>query len=265
MDGRVKWLELEFRAPSPVPSIQVEQVLRQRLRRECRYGDRFPSELELCEEFRVSRTLIRPILARLTEDGLLKRRARLGRIATPRDEPAPAPLLSNLIDRLHAYLPNTQVQCLDIVTTAAEASIRERLRLNNTEPITVIRRVVTLDASPISYVVSFISRGLGARLAKKSVERHPLAWLLTNRLGITIRKAVQTVEPVVADIDTARYLKVPVGAPLLLVERDFLDRGDKPIFHTRQFFRGDRYKFATSLQWRRSAPRVQKRKKARSK
>jgi hypothetical protein len=154
-------------------------------------------------------------------------------------------------------LPNTQVKCLDIITTAAEASIRERLRLDNTEPITVIRRVVTLDTSPISYVVSFISRGLGARIAKKSVERHPLAWLLTNRLGITIRTAVQTVEPVVADIDTARYLEVPVGAPLLLVERDFLDRRDKPIFHTRQFFRGDRYKFATSLQWKRSAPRVQ--------
>ena len=90
MDSRAKWLELEFRAPSPVSSIQVEQVLRQRLRRECRHGDRFPSELELCQEFRVSRTLIRPILARLTEDGLLERRARLGRIATPRNEPAPA-------------------------------------------------------------------------------------------------------------------------------------------------------------------------------
>jgi GntR family transcriptional regulator len=262
---QVKRLEAEFRASSPVPSIQVEQVLRQRLRRECQPGDRFPSEFELCEEFRVSRTLIRPILARLAEDGLLERRARLGRIATPRSEPAPAPLLSDLIDRLHAYLPNTQVTCLDIVTTAAEASIRERLRLNGTEPITVIRRVVTLDANTISYVVSFISNGLGARLAKKSVERHPLAWLLTNRLGVTIRKAAQTIEPVVADIDTARYLEVPVGAPLLLVERDFLGHGDKPIFHTRQFFRGDRYKFSTSLQWKRSAPCLQKRKKARSK
>ena len=90
---------------------------------------------------------------------------------------------------------------------------------------------------------------------RRALERHPLAWLLTNRLGVTIRKAAQTVEPVVADIDTARYLEVPVGAPLLLVERDFLGHGDKPIFHTRQFFRGDRYKFSTSLQWKRSAPR----------
>lgn len=258
----MKRLETEFRASSPVPSIQVEQVLRQRLRRECQPGDRFPSELELCEEFRVSRTLIRPVLARLIEDGLLERKARLGKVAAARCESTQGPLLSDLIDGLHVYRPNTKVRCLDIATAVAETNMRQRLKLDSAEKITVIRRVVTLDGNPVSYMVSFLPKALGSRLSKETVERQPLARLLTKRLGVTIRNATQTVETVVADIDAARYLDVAVGAPLLLVERDFLGHGNKPIFHTRQFCRGDRYKFTTTLQWKRSTGRSRDRKKA---
>lgn len=254
--------QTEFRASSPVPSIQVEQVLRQRLRRECQPGDRFPTEHVLCEEFRVSRTLIRSVLARLVEEGLLKRKSRLGRVAAAHRDASQDPLLSDLIDHLHDYRANTKVQCLDIATAVVATGMRQRLKLDNAEPITVIRRRVTMDENPISYMVSFLPQTLGAQLSKQTVERQPLARLLTQQLGVTIRNAMQTVEPVVADIETARYLDVAVGAPLLLVERDFLGRGNKPIYHTQQFCRGDRYKFSTTLQWKLPVSRSRDRKKA---
>jgi GntR family transcriptional regulator len=253
--------ETEFRASSPVPSAQVEQILRQRLRRECEPGSPFSSEIELCEEFRVSRTLIRPILARLVEEGLLERKARLRTIvARPRKAPG-SPQLLDLIDRLQAYRPNTSVEVLDIAVGAAEPALRERFRVDADAPISVIRRLVTLDGTPVSYMMSFLPHALGRRVTQTSLERQPLAWILTRRLGITIRKAMQTVEPVVADLDAARYLDVAAGAPLLLVERDFLGRDDKVVFHTRQFFRGDRYKFSTTLQWKRSSRRSRGRAK----
>jgi GntR family transcriptional regulator len=251
-----------FRAASPVSSAQVEQVLRQRLRRESQPGSRFSPELELCREFRVSRALLRPILARLIEEGLLKRKGRLGTIVAKPDNEAQGPQLSDLISRLEDYRPNASVKVLELAVGPGDPRVRERLSLGATEPITMIRRLVTLDGVRVSYLVSILSVDVGARLTRELLEQQPLAWILTNKLGITIQKAVQTVEPVVADVDAATILGVAVGAPLLLVERDFLGREDKPIFHTRQYVRGDRYKFSTMLHWKKTARRPSLHKKA---
>jgi len=240
-----------FRAASPVPSAQVEQVLRQRLR-ESQPGSRFLPELQLCEQFQISRALLRPILARLIEEGFLKRKGRLGTTVAELGNEARGPHLSDLISRLEDYRPNSSVEVLELAVGPCNSRVRERLSLGAAEPATMIRRLVTLDGVPVSYLVSILSVDVGSRLTRKLLERKPLAWILTNKLGITIQKAVQTVEPVVADLDAATFLKVPVGAPLLLIERDFLGHRGKPIFHTRHYVRGDRYKFSASLQWKKT-------------
>jgi GntR family transcriptional regulator len=237
-----------LRASAPVPSAQVEQILRQRLR-EYPPGSRFSSELELCREFRVSRTLIRPILARFVKEGLLERKARLRTtVALPR-RAARGPHLLDLIDGLHAYRPECVVKVIDITSGWASHYVKERLKLPSEAPITVVRRLVMVDGTPVTYMNSFLPSAVGEQLTKAELERQPLAHLLPRRLGIAIRKAMQTIEPVVADLEVARRLAVPVGAPLLLVERDFLGRGQTIVFHTRVFCRGDRYKFATTLRW----------------
>lgn len=250
-----------FRAASPVPSAQVEQVLRQRLR-ESQPGSRFPPELQLCEEFQISRALLRPILARLIEEGLLKRKGRLGTTIAQLCNEARGPHLSDLISRLEDYRPNSSVAILELAVGPCDSRVRERLSLGAAELVTTIRRLVTLDGLRVSYLVSMLPVDLGSQLTKELLERKPLAWILTNKLGITIQKAVQTVEPVVADLDAATFLEVPVGAPLLLIERDFLGRRGKPIFHTRNYVRGDRYKFSASLHWKKTVPRPSHHRKA---
>jgi GntR family transcriptional regulator len=254
--------DVDFRAASPVPSSQVEQVLRQRLLREFQPGSRFSSELELCREFRVSRALLRPILARLIEEGILKRNGRLGTVVAKPGTEAQGPQLSDLVSRLEDYWPNTSVTVLDIAAGPGEPKFLKRLGLDAAEPVTTIRRLLTLDGVRVSYLISCLAADLGARLTRDLLEQHPLAWILTNKLDITIRKAVQTVEPVVADIDAATLLEVPIGTPLLLVERDFLGRDDKPIFYTCQYFRGDRYKFSATLHWNKSVRRPARHRKA---
>ncbi len=121
---------------------------------------------------------------------------------------------------------------------------RRRLRLGSEEPLTVVRRVMLLDGTPVNYLVSFMSYNVGHRVTKKALERQPLEWLLPRRFGVPLEKIVQTIEPIVADIEVARHLEVPIGSPILLVERDFVGRTRKPVYHTQAFFRGDRYKYS---------------------
>jgi GntR family transcriptional regulator len=98
--------------------------------------------------------------------------------------------------------------------------------------------------------VSFLPYVLGSRLAQADLERQPLAALLPARYGTPIRRAEQTVEPVVADVEVAEQLGVPVGAPPLLVERDFFGQRGVPVYHSRTFYRGDRYTFTVALRLR---------------
>jgi GntR family transcriptional regulator len=239
-------------APPP-RSLQVEQILRQRLQREYQPGSRFSSEPELCQEFRVSRTLIRGVLARLASEGLVRREARRGTFVAGLRQRAPE--LSDLIDRLLTYRPNTSVTVLDIKTAFGGQDIRSRLKIDPGEPLVVVRRVMHANGAPLAYLVSFLPSAMGTRLTAAALEREPLASLVPKRLGIAIRRAVQTVEPAVADLEVAHHLEVPIGAPVLLVERDFLGPRDRPIFHSRAFYRGDRYKFSVTLRWDRAGGR----------
>jgi GntR family transcriptional regulator len=114
--------------------------------------------------------------------------------------------------------------------------------------------VVYVDGGPLAYMVSFLPHAVGNRLAGEALDRQPIASLLPRRLGVAIWRAVQTVEPVAADLEVARHLGVPIGAPVLLVERDFLGRGDTPVYHSCAFYRGDRYKFSVTLRYGRCGP-----------
>lgn len=231
-------------------SVQVEQILRQRLHRECPPGSRFPSEPDLCREFGVSRTLIRGVLARLTREGLIRREARRGTFVAARSGRPRAPELSDLIERLLDWGPRTIVKVLGLDTTLGAPDVKARLGLPETAPLVVVRRLVLQQGTPVNYTVSFLPYPLGARLTTEELERHPIASLLPSRYATPIRRAVQTIEPVVADVEVAAPLGVAVGAPLLLVERDFFGSRGRPVYHSRAFYRGDRYKFTVALQLR---------------
>lgn len=244
-------------------SLQVEQILRQRLQRDYQPGSRFSSEPELCQEFGVSRTLIRGVLARLAREGLVQRKAKRGTFVRAGGSRTHSPQLSDLIEHLLSFRRNTRVKVLEVRNTLGEPALRARLRLHPAEPLVVIRRVVHLDGAPLAYMVSFLPQAVGRRLTGEALDRQPIASLLPRRLGVAIRRAVQTVEPVAADLEVARRLGVPIGAPVLLVERDFLGRGDTPVYHSCAFYRGDRYKFSVTLRYGRHAPRKRLRRKDR--
>ena len=247
-----------FRGTLP-RSLHVEQVLRQRLQREYPPGSRFPSEPDLTREFGVSRTLVRGVLARLTREGLIRREAKRGTFVSARRGRARGPELSDLMERLLDWGPDTVVKVLGTNTTLGALDVKARLRLPAAAPLVVIRRLVLQRGTPVSYTVSFLPYELGSRLTTAELERHPIAALLPSRHATPIRDAVQTIEPVVADVEVAGQLGVPVGSPLLLVERDFLGRRGVPVYHSRAFYRSDRYKFDVALRRHRESTGARRR------
>jgi GntR family transcriptional regulator len=103
---------------------------------------------------------------------------------------------------------------------------------------------------PFGYLVSYLPYDAGRALTAPDIERRPLSSLV-GTTGHPVVAAEQTLEPILADPELAAHLELPVGAALLLVERRFLNRRRAPVYLTRGFYRGARYRYIETVTLRR--------------
>src|SRR4029079_1544097 len=75
----------------------------------------------------------------------------------------------------------------------------------------------------------------------------PIAYLLREKHGITLVRAEQTIDAVLAEPEVARMLDFPIGSPLLRIERTLSTKKERPIQFTRSWYRSDRHKYAVTL------------------
>jgi hypothetical protein len=79
--------------------------------------------------------------------------------------------------------------------------VKTRLGLAEREPLVFIRRLVFLEGVPLTYILSFLPYALGDRVTLPELERRPLSAFLARRYRLPIRRAVQTIQPAIADVD----------------------------------------------------------------
>jgi len=70
---------------------------------------------------------------------------------------------------------------------------------------------------------------------------------METEYGVSIRRARQSLEPVIATEFEAELLGVNTGAPLMLERRLAYDQDDQPVEHGRDLYRGDRFRFVTEI------------------
>ena len=189
-------------------------------------GDRLPSERELAAAHGVSRMTVRQALQALESRGVLRRS--IGRsggsfVARPKLE-RDLGTFSGLSE---------QLRCQGVAAGARVVSAREidgvveivRVRLADGEPFALER-----SSFPADRFRSLLELDLTGSLYD----------LLDERFDAAPVRAVERIEPVLADEDEAEALGLPVGAPLMLVDRTAYDDGGLVVETARDVFRGDR-------------------------
>jgi GntR family transcriptional regulator len=202
---------------------QVEQAIRDgRLVR----GDRLPAERELAAEYRVSRMTVRQALQTLEARGLLRRA--IGRnggsfVAQPKLE-RDLGTFSGLSEQLRRQGVAAGAQVLS--ARAADGAVQiTRVRLADGEPFALER-----SSFPADRFASLLDLDLTGSLYD----------LLDEHFDAAPVRAVERIEPVLADTEEADALGLPVGAPLMLVDRTAYDSEGLVVETARDVFRGDR-------------------------
>jgi GntR family transcriptional regulator len=232
-----------LRRTSPVPLyFQLAEILKERIEAgHWPAGERFPSERELAEEFRISRTVIRPALDLLASDGQLVRIKGRGTFVTPPKVAWPIAGLARLLARPPGH--DFEIRILSAGEQDAEPDVRETLEL---EPgvATVLQAtaVVRSSGAPVymsnSFIVASRLPEIAARLRSASV--------LTDGERVAAEPAFVPASAAIATAFVSQWeatqLEVAAGDLCFLIR--YLDRIDdggqvKPVEFARMVFRTD--------------------------
>ena len=223
-------------------AIQIEQILRQRVVRDYKAGDRLASEPQLAREFGVSRTLIRAAIAKLQKSGLVTRAARHGTFVHPPAQNEDTFDLSDVIGGFITYDASWNVDVLSISTVSGYADIRSRLHLVEEEGLIRIEQQISRDDEQLSVTLSYVPFRHAMDFTKIQLKAKPISRLISDKGDVIVDRVDQTIQPQLADLDQVRYLNVSLGAPVLGVERTYFDDARRPIFFSQSFFRGGKYR-----------------------
>jgi GntR family transcriptional regulator len=236
---------LPIRRPRADRARQVADVLRHQIHAGA-YDEGLPAEQELAAEFHVSRNTIREALAVLKNEGLIDRGRKVGTHVAQRKYDHGLDALLGLKETFtgHGEVRN-EVRAATSVT--APPSVANRLRLQPGQPVVFIERLRYLGELPLSLDLTYLAPDIGNLVVAHPLESHDIFALIEQLSGQRLGAATLALEAIPADAHSAATLQVPVGAPLLMLERlTSLDDG-RPVDLEYIRMRGDRITMRGSL------------------
>ena len=207
--------------------------------------DRLSPERELCKEFGVTRMTLRRALGVLESQGLVIRVHGVGTyIAEPKIERQMEKVFrfsSRMQER--GFTPGAKI--ISIEQILADTPLSMNLALPVSSPVYSILRLRSINLEPImleSYAIP-VERFPG--LDRYDLEDRSIYEVMENEYGVTIFKARQCFEPVVASTFEADLLNIAEGDPLMLEKRLSYNEVNTPVEYGVDRYRGDRFRFVT--------------------
>lgn len=206
------------------------------------HGEKMPTEHQISEAFDVSRITAKRAMDELAAEGYITRqRGKGSHVAYKhRAEHLQAPL-SALLDSLKVMGQETVVKSLNFAKLVPPLDIQQRFSLGPDDELVQSVRLRYADGKPFGYFVSW-TRDLGQFYNEDNLVKMPRIDIF-RKMGIVLDKVQQSVTATLSNPDTAAFLEVPVGRPLLVLDRSMYDESGQLIDHMYALYRPDQYQF----------------------
>jgi GntR family transcriptional regulator len=227
---------------------QLYTILRGKIARdEWTPGDLIPTENELIDEYRVSRSTVRQVLDMLVSEGLVYReRGRGSFIAHPTVEQTMSRIVSFTEDmRQRGFEPGTRL--LSASQLKASQDISASLQVPPGELLTRVERLRLADGEPMSVEESFLVDRCCPHLLAQDYTNDPLRAILERQYGLRLVNARQVIRAIPAPTNLADLLEIKPQAPLLFIERVSFSQAAIPVEFLRIYYRADRYSLYVEL------------------
>ena len=211
-------------------------------------GARLPGELALALKHQVSRITVRRAMAALADEGLVTRRPGVGTVVLERPMEASQITadVSNLLPNFVRMSEESSIRLLEFAYRPASAAIAARLKLAPRERVQYSVRVRSMQGKPFSYLVTHVPEAIAQNYDEKELSTTSL-FMLLERGGVKVDHATQTISATLATDEIAHALDVPVGSPLIALQRVVYDKDGRGVEHLDAFYRPDRYRIQVDL------------------
>ena len=220
-------------APSFRPLyIQAKEALEDALARsEWHPGEAIPSEFELAARFNVSQGTMRKAIDALAADNLLVRRQGKGTFVATHTEERASNFRFLRIRHNDGRDEHPASRLVDVRRGKAGAEAARALELRAGDPVILLRRLLVYSGHPTVLdditLPGTLFRGLTR--ARYDAYEGSMYGFFESEFGVRMLKAREKLRAVAADATSAALLEVPVGAPLLAVDRVTFTFGDRPV------------------------------------
>lgn len=220
---------------------QIEDELQRRIVSGQYDEEGLPPERVLIEEFGVSRHTIRLAMQRLTQGGLIERRAGAGTLVSRKGRlgfwaiGSLQELTGDFSVDQYLTLSAELVPARRFPHAAALFDVRKEGQLFH------ILRILTAQGLPYAICNIFASAEAGRAIPSAEIGAKPLIELVEQYLRVKPMRARQLASAAAADEQTARQLAVPFGAAMLVLHRTYFDADGAHLVHSELLCRPDRY------------------------
>ena len=213
-------------------------------------GNRFPSEKELVEKFKVNRLTVRQAISHLVQEGFLEIRRGEGTFVTQN-----VGLTSRLslestgfLEDLH-QMAKFKTKLVRIKTTPATEVVKKKLKMEGDGEVVEIKRLRLLKNNIPWYTVCYLPLEIGTKILarKKDLYKTSLTQIMERDLGIKIIEAFQIVQASFANAEAAENLNVAPGSPLLVIERVWYAKNKRPVEWVRSMYLADTCQYVVRL------------------
>lgn len=230
---------------SPLPLwAQLLADLRARLDRG-EFAERFPTDAELTEAYRVSRQTARDAVRRLAEEGLVERERGRGTHVRPHALEQAAGTLEGLFE----YVESQGLRQRNVVRAQegrSDPRVAALLGLRRDARLVYVDRLRLVEGEPLAIERSWLPARIAAPLLEVDLTRTGLYLELESRCGVVLRSGSERIRPVLPGRADRRALQLPGGEAALAVSR--LTIGDDgPLEWREGLVRGDRWSIVVEL------------------
>jgi GntR family transcriptional regulator len=206
------------------------------------------SERELGEKFKVSRMTVRQALTEMIREGILYTQVGKGTYVNEAKIKQELQTLTGFTQDMATRGTMASGQVLEARIIPATLTLTAIFSVPMNTEIVLLSRLRLSDGIPLAIEEAYIRHQVCPGILKYDFSRESLYHILATHYNTMLVRAEQTMEASLATPKEAELLQITSASPILRIERLSYSEQNTLIEYVISAYRGDRYKFHTTLQ-----------------
>ena len=209
-------------------------------------GQPLPSERELSEGLKVSRSTVRQAIHELELEGWLSRQQGRGTFLMQSKVEQPLEMITSFSENMRQAGKKAESKLISATLEPANARIAKALKLRSASVVAVITRLRIADGQPLMLERSHLNYSLVPGILEQPLEGS-LYELLHGKYRLAFAQGVEGLEATIAESWLAKHLGIKRGAPVLYTERTVYTDSGVALEFTQRYGRADKCSFRVTL------------------